>query len=348
MKVHLYRSPEFSNVCYENTLNLLKSFSGPIEWISYASPENYTTEILPVVTWKELFERCASFRESQCIKASEIIILLTDYPNEFNWFGGVDATNTHFFIHTAEWDRYFGPNTDNTYPIAYEIIAWVLRYFMFDSIKDIEENVHHESLGCVMDFCQHKKEIIIKMRTGDLCETCIQKLIDRDVSYHYVQQLLESLDGIRKSLLFKKRSAVMKKPSRLEIKGRVRTIFFKDYGNIQLPLNPIEKTIYLTYLKEENLRNGIHINDLYEEKDFLSSTYKLFKGTSTEDQVKQKIDKIVDRTDNEINIQFARINKKIKETVGPELFPYYAILGERGEEKRIALDPELITYKNIN
>ncbi|MFY7943968.1 MAG: hypothetical protein ACOVNZ_05275 [Crocinitomicaceae bacterium] len=347
MKVHLYRSPEFSKVTYDNTINLLKSFNGQIDWISYATPESSVVDELPRVTWDELFERCTSFRESKKINKKEIVILLTDKPNKWNWFGGVDDTFTNFFIHTAEWESYFGSKTNKSYPIAYEVVAWVLRYFMFDSIEEIVKYIHKETLGCVMDYCENKKEIIIKMRTGDLCDQCIQRLIDRDVNYNIIQQLLETLDGIRKSLLFKTRSAVLKKPSRLEIKGKAHMIYFKDYGNIKLPLNPIEKTIYLTYLKSENLKTGIHINDLFLHKAFLSDKYKLLKGNLNDKQVELKIDKIIDPEENEINIQLSRINKKIKNTIGADLYPYYAILGERGLEKRIALDEELIIYKNI-
>jgi hypothetical protein len=43
----------------------------------------------------------------------------------------------------------------------------------------------------------------------------------------------------------------LKQPSKLEIRGRIKKILFKDLGDLELSLNPKEKTLYLLLLRHE-------------------------------------------------------------------------------------------------
>lgn len=266
------------------------------------------------------------------------MVLLTDISNEYNWFGGVSPSMKNYFVQTSNWEYFFGSSIDIRFPIAYEVIIWVIRYFMFSSNDDIMKNTHRKPIGCIMDFCKEKPQIILKMRTADVCESCMNRFIERDVPKLYIMQFFDILDGIRETLTFRGRSKLLYQPSRLEIRGYIQKIF-TELGNLELRLNPKEKTVYFLFL---NHPEGIHLNDLGHYQEELSELYARFSNQSNPDSLTSAIELLVDPLDNDINIILSRINRKIKDTVGESLLDFYSIKGERGEKKRIKLDRELV------
>jgi hypothetical protein len=73
-----------------------------------------------------------------------------------------------------------------------------------------------------MDFFD-KTQIILKMRTADICENC-NTLINRDVPPLHIRQIFEILDCTLYD--FRGRSKLFQQPSRMEIKGYTKNIFF--------------------------------------------------------------------------------------------------------------------------
>jgi len=216
-----------------------------------------------------------------------------------------------------------------------------MRYFMFENRDDLKEGVHHKPIGCIMDFCKDKSQIILKMRTADVCESCISKFIARDISPLYSRQFFDILDGIRNSMTFRGRAVLLQQPSRLEIRGNSKKIFFSDLGGLELCLNPKEKAIFLLFLKHEE---GISIPHLcYYRKD-IEELYYQFSNLSEREMIDRAIDVLINPLENDINVVLSRINKKIKNAVGDVLYHFYCIKGERGDKKRIKIDRELVIY----
>jgi hypothetical protein len=172
--------------------------------------------------------------------------LLTDVGNELNWFVSVSPSLKNYFVQTSNWEHFFGNNIDVRFPIAYEVIIWVMRYFMFPGREETWDGVHTKSIGCIIDFCADKSQIILKMSTADVCDSCMRKFIERYVPILYTRQFFDILDGIRNSMTFRGRAVLLHQPSRLEIKGKFKKIFFSDLGGLELSLNPKEKAIYFS------------------------------------------------------------------------------------------------------
>jgi hypothetical protein len=210
---------------------------------------------------------------------------------------------------------------------------------MFENNEAILKGVHKKSIGCIMDFCEDKSQIIIKMRTADVCDTCMNHFKNRDTPTLYTRQFFEILDGIRNSMTFRSRSALLQQPSRLEIRGYSRKIFFTDLGGLELRLNPKEKSIFLFYL---NHPEGIIISHLQDYKEEITLLYSRFSNQSEPDTINRAIETLINPLDNDINVVLSRINAKIKKAVGEYLYNYYCISGERGDIKKICLDRELI------
>lgn len=377
MKIHLLRSPEFSVETYSNVLQLLQQYRGPLQFMSSGSDdgfsEDFTNEIIwkekdaferktelcysntpqksyfkisfphkeKSKTWKQLFKKCDNYRRLEKIPEGEIVVLLTDIGNELNWFGAVSPTMKNFFIQTSNWQHFFGNGIDVRFPIAYEVIIWVMRYYMFPDNDAILKNIHHNPIGCIMDFCQDKSQIILKMRTADVCDQCMNHFVNRDVSILNSQQFFDILDGIRKSMTFRGRSVLLQKPSILEIKGRTKKIFFADLGGLELRLNPKEKALFLLFLKHPE---GLILNELQDYKQELIASYSCFCTQTDKELINQSITTLINPLDQDRDIVLSRINKKIKDTVGELLMDFYTIKGGRGESKKIKLERELVLY----
>ncbi len=296
-------------------------------------------------TWDQLFSECDKYRNSKSIPQDDFVVLLTDVGNDINWFGGVSKSMKNYFVQTSNWPHFFGYSIDIRFPIAYEVICWVMRYYMFENRDKLEKGVHEVPLGCIMDLCKDKSQIILKMRTADVCESCMDKFVARDISPLYSRQFFDILDGIRNSMTFRGRAVLLQQPSRLEITKHLN-IFFTDLGNLELKLNPKEKAIYFLYLEHVE---GIRISYLSDYKKDLTKLYKSFKSTEHDSDIKIKgaIDILINPQENEINIVLSRINKKIKAAVGESLSEFYSIKGDRGEKKRIKIDRELVVRKDL-
>lgn len=376
MNINLLRSPELNEETYRNVLHLLQQFRGPLhfqeceeevlskdyeeeerEWMNQMDFEKLNSSQLmysqlvvsensisfpykeKTKTWDQLFADCDKYRSKKKIDKNDIVVLLTDVGNKPNWFGGVSPNMKNYFVQTSNWEHFFGTTIDIRFPIAYEVIIWVMRFYMFPTNEAIMENIHKTPMGCIMDFCQDKSQIILKMRTADVCDNCMNHFKERDVPTLYTRQFFEILDGIREIMTFRGRSKLFHQPSRMVLKGYTKKIYFTDLGGLELRLNPKEKALYLLFM---NHPEGINLNELQDHKEELKNLYGRFCNQSHPETLQSAIDLLVNPTENDMNIILSRINKKIKEAVGESLLDFYSIKGDRGEKKLIKLDRELL------
>lgn len=294
-------------------------------------------------TWDQLFSECDKYRNSKSLPQDDFVVLLTDVGNDINWFGGVSESMKNYFVQTSNWPYFFGYSIDIRFPIAYEVISWVMRFYMFPNREAIWEGVHGKAIGCIMDLCEDKSLIILKMRTADVCESCMNKIMERDIPTLYSRQFFEIIEGIRHSMTFRGRSELLKQPSRLEIRGYLNKIFFKDLGGLELRLNPKEKAIYLLFL---NHPDGIQISHLHDYEKELTTLYSSLTNQTEPEVITRAVKTLVNPLENDINVVLSRINRKIKVALGESLSDYYCITGERGEKKKIRLDREMVNKMN--
>ena len=374
MKVHLIRSEGFPVEDFNNVVNLLKLQRGPIEFVpsvpivlpeaeqelTYETFSDFTKKdsnvsfskissfaaddfplTQPVWTWPQLFKVCTNFRLKNRIPIEDHVILLTEKANDKNWFGCVDASMRNYFVHTADWDLYFENNADARFPIAYEIVVWLMRSLMYNNQQEIMDNVHRRPKGCMMDFCEDKKEIVLKMRTADICPSCTMHISKRDLKKTYLKQIFATMDGIRENLLFRQRSVLLMEPSKLEIRGYRKDIFLTDLGDLQVNLNPKEKSLFLLYL---NHPEGIKRSHLVDHVTELRSYYAMISSSASNEQINENIQRLVDVTEGNMDQVFSRIRNKFRTAI-PDLWTNYAIQSI-GETHKIVLNRELVTYKD--
>ena len=300
---------------------------------------------VPTLSWDTFFAACIDYRRKHQIPEKDLVILLTNFSNDKNWFAGIDSTMKNYFIQSSNWHHYFGNSIDSRFPIAYEIVIWLLRSQMFQNRQEIMDGVHKGSSGCMMDFCENKKEIVLKMRTADICNDCLRVIQLREVDRPFARQVLDTMDGIRQHMMFRERSEFLNSPSKMEIRGFMKRIFLKDLGDLEMQLNPKEKTIYLFFLKHPE---GVRIVDLIDHKTEISHFYETFTNSYDTSQIEQAINLLLDPTEGNINQVFSRIRAKFKSAVGTRLSNLYTIEGNPGEPFKINLNRELVSIEEYN
>ena len=320
----------------------------------YASYSDMTEEIcsldahyveapqtLTRLKWNDIFERCQTFRKANDTSEFEFVILLTDKGNEFNWFAAPDPKGgRNGFVQTSGLGFYL-PGFSRA-SIVYLITTHLLRHYMFTDILEMSEGVHQTSVGCMNDFCGNKNELILKIRTADLCSDCVKRLEDKQVDPLLANQVFEIMEAMRSEVLFRDRYSLLKKPSRMCIFGPNYKIQFPDLANLELKLDKIEKTIYLFFLGKPE---GVKLNMLDEHREELTELYLKVSPTSDRATATRRIN---ERTDNaqtqKISETISKIRRKINDLLGEEMGEHYIIAGANGEVKKIGVDRNLISF----
>jgi hypothetical protein len=285
-------------------------------------------------TWETLFKKCNKYRKSREIPKEEIVLLLTDISNTHNWFASLDEMQpTNGFIHTADWEMFL--SCPKQFPIAYEVIALLMHKYTFDSDRPIIDQVHHRAIGCVSDFCMKKSEIILKMRTADVCGDCMTKLKAR-MPMQDIMHALNIMDSLRLKMLYAQNFKQHVELSKIVIIDRdnKKRICLPDFGNIEIRLTPMELTLFMFFLKYPE---GIYLSDLKNHKDELEELYMETTHSGSRQERIGRINRLINLSTNYVSIQMTRIKKAFEEALGPELAKHYYIQGGNGERKGIGL-----------
>ena len=370
MKIHLIKSAEVDTTLFNKVVDFLQSIPGPIKFIheSYGITElddddlfkyiirdqdhfekkmmnvkreklmeNFTFPMeRETITWSGLFKKANEYRQSRNIPNNEFVILLTDIANKQNWFAALDERMPYNgFIHTADWDFYI--DCSPAFPIAYEVIALTLQKHMFDGLYDLRTKVHETPIGCVNDMCIHKREIILKLRTGDVCKDCIEKA-EGNMSLHEMHHALQLLSSLRENMLFSQNLKRFSPLSKLKISSQNK-IFLTDFNNMEIKLRPLEKALYFLFLRHPN---GIYHSSLSEHRDELYEIYGSIATMGDLHEMRSRIDDMVNALNDSASQKMSRIKRVFEEAIGPDLAVHYYIKGEPGQKKKIDLERGLL------
>ena len=289
-----------------------------------------------VTNWEILFNKCNDYRKINSIDNQEFVFLLTEIPNSKNWFSNIDEKlPQNGFIHTKDWDYYI--NCNPAFPIAYEVIALFLQKHFFTNYHDIDEYTHNSPIGCINDMCTEKREIILKLRTADICSDCMS-ILKQKLPFAIIHHALGILESLRRKMLFSQNFMQTSPLSRLLI-NKNREIYLPDFENIQIKLNPLEKTLYMLYLFHPE---GIEISSLCDYKNEMYQIYSHLSNRGDINEMKSKIDQMADITSNSASEKISKIKSKFINVIGSELALNYYIKGANAEVKKIDIDRKLI------
>jgi hypothetical protein len=383
MKVHLIKDGDVSNETFTEVFDLLNSIDGPIQFVcdnnslvnfsdddviknlivdqkkfeaskklhiaEYSmgpvkSRKEFKTFTFPfkrkTSSWDILFGKCNKYRQQNEINSNEFVLLLTEMSNDKNWFASLDEKMPfNGFIHTADWNHFI--KCDDAFPIAYEVIALILQKHIFNDYNEVRTSVHIDPIGCVNDMCYEKKDIKLKMRTADICPDCMGKLKGK-LSFAEINQCLNILESLRVKMLFSQNFRQNVPLSRLVIDERKR-IFLPDFGNIEIKLRPLEKTLYLFYL---NHPEGVGLSFLRGNRNELYDIYAGLSSLGNLEEMRGRIDDMTDISTNSALEKISKIKAAFVRAIGDELAKHYYIQRGYEETKKVVLDSKLVIYKN--
>ncbi|MGR6087981.1 MAG: hypothetical protein ACU4F9_07390 [Arcticibacter sp.] len=382
--VHLIRTEGVSDSVYDQITSLLHQFPGPMRFVTDTNYERFILsedeititdtneddyykseevsycmsemimeenelmapqipEQIKVVSWDSLFKKCRKYRSEKNIQSTHFVILLTELNNKNNWFSASDTNGeNNLFIHTDQWDVY--DIFDIRFPVAYLIATGILKKLAFQNYEVLRQQIHHTPKGCISDFCEDKREITLKMRTADICPSCMIIIKDKVKDKTLLSQCYRIMDHIQSQLRFRERFELLQQPSRILITPRNEPIQFLDIDASQLRLSPIEKAIFILFLEKPE---GLFFNRMDEHKKRLSDIYDIVGHNFTLAAKINTLERITNPTENRLSEIVSRIRRKLTNHLGDELAEHYIIDGPNGEAKKIGLNRELVDWSGF-
>ncbi len=314
---------------YEDEEAFSKMTEPPLYGMINAESRRSFPSYVRTASWTTFFSKCETYRVNNSIPENEMVLMLTEVGNKYNWFATLDKGNpNNGFIHTADWDMFL--SCPKQFPIAYEVMALLLHRFSFDAQKPITEQAHARAIGCVSDLCMEKKDIILKMRTADVCGDCMTKLKQR-MPMPDIMHALKIMDSLRVKMLYAQNFKQHVELSDVFVDRRNNKIYLPGFSNIEIKLRPLEKVLYFLFMRYPN---GLYLSDLKHYKDELMSIYDEISFADP-DQKEKSVKELVNIVSNSASEKISRIKRAYEEAIGPDLAKHYYIQGGNGERKKI-------------
>lgn len=194
---------------------------------------------------------------------------------------------------------------------------------------------------------------------GGIC--CKEKLTDADGNFDMeirktldeVQEKLDELRlrGVSESFIFQ---YLKKEPqlSRLVIKPDLR-IYLPDYQNREVVMEPLNKAVFLLFLRHPE---GLLFKELEDYRHELDVIYQAVRSRKNDIErrlarrdflpvTNQSIINLTNPLDNSINEKCTRIKEAFLLLMHENTARHYMVTGVRGEVKKIGLPRELVTWE---
>jgi len=191
----------------------------------------------------------------------------------------------------------------------------------------------------MMDFCEEKREIILKLRTADICPDCLKIIQEKRVPHQLINYTLNLFDSIRKQMLYRERYALLTQPSRLLITGWNKRLFLKDMAMLPVNLTPLERAVYLLFLAHPE---GIRMSEVSSFRDELLENVRRMSRRDDPQVMEQGVDELCSPLSNSLSEKMSKIRRKFIDLVGPEMAEAFIIKGPNGGKKKIELDRNLL------
>ena len=353
MNVHIIRDEHCPLAVYQNVFDKLSKSAGLIRFVKskddaliqddtddmFDEKERKPINKYHFLSFSQLYDICENYRKKHNIDTNDHVFLLSGANNYQNWFSNMDHERNNYFVQVTEWELFFGAELEVSFILCYQVMAWLLKRKIFSSETEVMDAVHKKAKGCMMDFCENKRDITLKIRTADLCPDCLNIIKSKDVPLNFLNQVFTLWEEIRKNIAFRERAEFLNRMGRMIINPPRKTILFPDYGDIVVKLQPKEMAFYQLFISEPY---GINLHNLIDHAMTLKDYY--FKITGNDDIA--AIENIYAINDNVASQLISKINKKLVDNLGETLASYYTIEKTMNEPHKIRINREYVTLSS--
>jgi|ERR1035437_687827 hypothetical protein len=346
MKVYITSTPEFSTDLVKEVALILNQTPGELEFIfgepltipeyGLKNPKMNSFETIESLSFDELFDLCNTYRIIKRLPNDAYVILITSIKNHKDWFSAFNEKN--IFIHGLEWEYY--TKKDAKFGISYQVIEDIFQSQIGLNIDDVdnEPNIHMESIGCINDMCMNKTDVMFKLRTADICASCLKRAEDKNVNPLLMDHISRIISTLRKEFVNSYKIESKVKPENVLINPK-REI---KIGQRNVELDYLNKVLFIFFLKNlQGVETKLIIN---YEKQF----YQIYK--EVRDNADEKsINRLVCEPNPTFRTVKSRLNKALKDQLGPTLAEYYILdrveIRDDYNRYKINLEEEYITIE---
>ena len=353
MNVHIIRDEHCPLAVYQNVFDKLSKSAGLIRFVKskddaliqddtddmFDEKERKLINKYHFLSFSQLYDICENYRKKHNIDTNDHVFLLSGANNYQNWFSNMDHERNNYFVQVTEWELFFGAELEVSFILCYQVMAWLLKRKLFSSETEVMDAVHKKAKGCMMDFCENKRDITLKIRTADLCPDCLNIIKSKDVPLNFLNQVFTLWEEIRKNIAFRERAEFLNRMGRMIINPPRKTILFPDYGDIVVKLQPKEMAFYQLFISEPY---GINLHNLIDHAMTLKDYY--FKITGNDDIA--AIENIYAINDNVASQLISKTNKKLVDNLGETLASYYTIEKTMNEPHKIRINREYVSLSS--
>ena len=353
MNVHIIRDEHCPLAVYQNVFDKLSKSAGLIRFVKskddaliqddtddmFDEKERKPINKYHFLSFSQLYDICENYRKKHNIDTNDHVFLLSGANNYQNWFSNMDHERNNYFVQVTEWELFFGAELEVSFILCYQVMAWLLKRKLFSSETEVMDAVHKKAKGCMMDFCENKRDITLKIRTADLCPDCLNTIKSKDVPLNFLNQVFSLWEEIRKNIIFRERAEFLNRMGRIIINPPKKTLLFPDYGDIVVKLQPKEMAFYQLFISEPY---GINLHNLIDHAMTLKDYY--FKITGNDDIA--AIENIYAINDNVASQLISKTNKKLVDNLGETLASYYTIEKTMNEPHKIRINREYVSLSS--
>lgn len=343
MKVHITSTSDVDPTVVKEVIKTLSYINGPIHFKSLSRISNSDLEnvIYPFVNLQPLefdlfFTICENYRARKVISREDYVVVFTSLRNQKFWLSSFD--NAHnIFIDINEW-KYL-TSTPLKYALSYQVVGNLFHSLIgIDSSNFVHDPIaHNKSIGCISDFCNDISEVLLKFRTGYICENCLNRFYSQVEDKLIIKQIYSIIQELRKEFVQFQFEETIDKPLHLSIDDKLRLYI----GGNEIELEPLNKALYYFFLLNPN---GLKSNDIIKTDSInkLSSIYKFLKVGIKDKEVQLKsIHKLCNTNENQSSSKkssFAetksRINKILIKKIDASINKQYTINNTEDKNKK--------------
>lgn len=184
---------------------------------------------------------------------------------------------------------------------------------------DYKDRIHGHEYEQQPGFPWGRDEIVQQM------QQCAHQLIEIGMDEDEIRENLFSSRQIQ--------DLVITKNGNIELAG---------WSTTKIKLSPLDKAVYLLFLRHPE---GINFSYLPDYREELMGIYKKLMNYRTTASMQKSVEDVTDPTKNSINEKCARIRRAFIDVLGNYLASSYYITGNRGETKKIVLDRKHVRWE---